>query len=311
MLYLEAVVARLITYVFSLLDRYRSQPATLQPTRKTKIPSKLSHRNGQIELLIYEPRVSTANASRPVVVNIHGGGWIFGTPQMDARWAARVVECGATFISVGYRLAPECPYPIPIEDCVDAIAWVHDHADDLGIDNARMVLTGFSAGGNMVFASAYRLHAEHRSDIALKGIISFYPLLDRSRTPEEKDRRNPVAAEKISTPKRWQSLFRECYLPETSYDLSSPYLSPGLASDDLVKAALPSNVMIWTCEWDALLEEGETFRKRLQSLGKDTSGRIIAEAAHAFDRVPTFKKGNPKMDQMYDEAVVEFKSMLS
>ena len=154
---LHVLWARVLTSLVSILDRYYSQPKPIQHSFKIKIPATTSSQKGFIELLFYTPELSShGNNPRPVVVNFHGGGWIFGSPQMDSRWASRVVQTGAVVVSVGYRLAPEHPFPTPLEDCVDAIKWVYQHADRYNLDTSRIVLSGFSAGGNMVFAAAIK-----------------------------------------------------------------------------------------------------------------------------------------------------------
>ena len=95
----------------------------------------------------------------PVVINFHGGGFTLGTATDDARWCDTVVnECGAVVISVDYRLAPEHPFPTAVEDGVDAVIWVHNHAAELGIDKDKIVLSGFSSGGNMAFTVPLRLY---------------------------------------------------------------------------------------------------------------------------------------------------------
>jgi acetyl esterase/lipase len=310
-LHLRALWVRLITSIFSLLDRYAYGPKTTQPTLKISIPSTISRQSGTIPLIFYTPPSSSPSTiPRPVIINFHGGGWVFGSPQMDARWAAAVVKTGTVLISVGYRLAPKHPYPTPIEDCVDAIKWIYAHADDYYLDKSRICLSGFSAGGNMVFASAMMLHAQPGNEIKLAAIVSFYPLLDRTHSREAKYKRNPIAAEKVSTPKRWDKLFVDCYLGSGPVDLGSKYLSPGLAEDELLSQALPESIQIFTCMWDALCEEGEVFKKRLAVLGKRVGGSTVEGVNHAFDRIPA-KNGNLKMDEMYSEALNGLKDVLS
>ncbi|KAJ9631608.1 hypothetical protein H2203_000007 [Taxawa tesnikishii (nom. ined.)] len=95
----------------------------------------------------------------PVLINFHGGGFTLGTATDDARWCSTVVEeCGAVVVSVEYRLAPECPFPTAVEDGVDAILWVAEHAEELGIDATKIALSGFSSGANMAFTVPIRLH---------------------------------------------------------------------------------------------------------------------------------------------------------
>lgn len=97
----------------------------------------------------------------PVVINFHGGGFTLGTPSDDARWCGTVAEeCQALVVSVDYRLAPEHPFPTAVEDGVDAVVWVHKHAEELGIDREKIALSGFSSGGNMTFTVPLRLWDE-------------------------------------------------------------------------------------------------------------------------------------------------------
>lgn len=97
----------------------------------------------------------------PVVINFHGGGFTLGTPYDDARWCGTVAdEVQALVVSVDYRLAPEHPFPTAVEDGVDALVWVYNHAEELGIDPEKIALSGFSSGGNMTFTVPLRLWDE-------------------------------------------------------------------------------------------------------------------------------------------------------
>lgn len=97
----------------------------------------------------------------PVVLNFHGGGFTLGSPMDDARWCSTVVdECNAVVIAVDYRLAPECPFPTAVEDGVDAVIWVHQNAEELGIDPNKIALSGFSSGANMACSVPLRLWDE-------------------------------------------------------------------------------------------------------------------------------------------------------
>ena len=97
----------------------------------------------------------------PVVLNFHGGGFTLGSPMDDARWCSTVVdECNAVVVAVDYRLAPEMPFPTAVEDGVDAVMWVHQHAEELGIDPNKIALSGFSSGANMACTVPLRLYDE-------------------------------------------------------------------------------------------------------------------------------------------------------
>ena len=97
----------------------------------------------------------------PCVYSIHGGGYVIGSVDMDdAKLDHWCNEFGIVGVSVEYRLAPEHPYPAPLDDCVAGLEWTVAHAADLGIDVDRIGITGVSAGGGLCAALALRLRDE-------------------------------------------------------------------------------------------------------------------------------------------------------
>lgn len=314
LLYFRASIIRSITFIFSFLDRRYSIPVPRASKFSIKIPSTLSKRHGFIPLEFYAPDsytksgASTRGASYPVVLNFHGGGFVFGSAASDARWAHLLTEAGFVCVGVNYRLAPEYPYPTAVEDGADAILWLSKHADEYGLDISKIALSGFSAGGNLVFTSAIKLLSDAKADLKLRGIISIYPLVDRTQSRENRAKSNPISASKRTLPASWYRVFDDSYVFPLPEDFASPYLSPALAPEELLQA-LPQNIVLFSCGWDDLLEETETFRRRLLSLGKNVSGGIVEDVPHAWDKAPTFKKGDKKRDLMYSEAISELKKM--
>ncbi|HEU5478685.1 MAG TPA: alpha/beta hydrolase fold domain-containing protein, partial [Candidatus Tumulicola sp.] len=91
----------------------------------------------------------------PVVVYLHGGGWTIGTvEQFDPVLRQLAVASGAIVVAPEYRVAPEHPFPAPLDDCWQAVQWVAKHAADFGGDGSRLALAGDSAGGNMLAVCA-------------------------------------------------------------------------------------------------------------------------------------------------------------
>ncbi len=130
-------------------------------------------------VVVYEP----AQRTRPsgAVVWIHGGGLIMGTPEQGHDWCSRLAdELGVVVASVGYRLAPEHPYPAAVIDCHRALRWVADHADDLGIDPARIAVGGDSAGGGLAAATCLRARDLGGPSVAFQ--LLNYPMLDDRTT---------------------------------------------------------------------------------------------------------------------------------
>ncbi|MEV4481382.1 alpha/beta hydrolase [Micromonospora coxensis] len=113
----------------------------------------------------------------PGILHIHGGGMMLGNRFAGMSTVLPwVVEHGAVAVTVEYRLAPEHPDPIPVEDCYAALTWIAAHAAELGIDPARIVLVGASAGGGLAAGTA--LLARDRGGPALLGQMLICPMLD-------------------------------------------------------------------------------------------------------------------------------------
>jgi acetyl esterase len=110
---------------------------------------------GAIRLRHFRPR---AGGRLSLVVCLHGGGWTIGSVDThDRLMRLLALAADAAVIGVDYRLAPEHPYPAPLEDCLAAIRWVRAQADALEVDALRTVLAGDSAGANLALASLLAL----------------------------------------------------------------------------------------------------------------------------------------------------------
>jgi acetyl esterase/lipase len=108
--------------------------------------------NYQAKLDVYRPVYSKAPV--PVVLNIHGGGWVNGTKEDVALSALPYMEMGFAVVNVEYRLARISPAPAAVEDCLCALHWVGRNAKDFGFDLNKVVVTGASAGGHLALTTA-------------------------------------------------------------------------------------------------------------------------------------------------------------
>jgi len=130
---------------------------------------------GNVPVRVYRP--DGASEPAPVVVYFHGGGWVLGSiATHDGSCRALANRTGAVVASVGYRLAPEHPYPAALDDCFAATCWVAAHADDLGVDPGRLAVAGDSAGGNL--AAAVCLAARDRGGPTIAFQTLVYPVTD-------------------------------------------------------------------------------------------------------------------------------------
>jgi acetyl esterase/lipase len=135
----------------------------------------------EIELLILSP--VGVDSPLPALYNLHSGGMILGDNRTDMEYVSSLVEeAGVIAISPEYRLAPEHPHPAPIEDCFTALCWVADHAEELGVDPDRLIVSGISAGGGLAAALALKARDEGGPDLRAQMLIC--PMLDdRFETP--------------------------------------------------------------------------------------------------------------------------------
>lgn len=226
-----------------------------------------------VRVLITRPKA--ADPGRPGILHIHGGGYVMGTPEMtlpsDASYADGL---GAVAVSVDYRLSPETRHPGPVEDCYAALRWMHAHADELGIDKARIAVTGESAGGG--FAAATVLLARDRGEVPVSFQHLVFPMLDdRTVTHPEP---SPHLGEFVWTREAnrfgWTALLGH----EPGIDGVSPYAAPARATD---LTGLPPT-FIATGALDLFLEENLDYSRRLIRAGVPAELHVYPGAPHGF-----------------------------
>lgn len=188
-----------------------------------------------------------------------------------------------------------------------------EHANEYNLDISRTAFSGFSAGGNLCYAVAIRLHEELeklRKEGRLEemriekgrvvNLCVFYGSVDWTQSRAERNASNLDLIPSI--PKVLFEIFDEGYLfPKP--DMRNPLLSPGLADDELLRVALPDRLVMINCGGDQLLVESEKFRERLKGLGKKVDGLVVKGVPHGWDKKPTFTKGDVKRDEAYAAAV--------
>jgi len=230
-----------------------------------------------VRLLHYEPKDRTAPTA--ALVWIHGGGYVLGTADIDEILCRRIAtETGATVVSVDYRLAPETRAPGLVHDCYAALRWVHDHAEELGVDRARIAVGGASAGGGL--AATLAILARDRGEVPVSFQLLIYPMLD-DRTGSTVQP-HPYAGEFIWTPADnrfgWASLLGR----EPGGDDVSPYTAA--ARVESVEGLPPAFISVGAL--DLFAEEDITYATRLLRAGIPTELHVQPGAFHAYDMVP-------------------------
>lgn len=146
-----------------------------------------------------------------------------------------------------------------------------------------------------------------KAEAKIRGIVSFYPPTDYTQTRAQ--RRATCARADQLLPAVFTELFDDSYLQPPALDLSHPWLSPGVAPTDMLNA-LPDDIVMFCCEWDMLLCEGERFRDRLKTdLGKRVHYHCVPGVPHGWDKAPNPLRESPGARDQYMVACKELKRM--
>lgn len=223
-----------------------------------------------VRVRVYRPGSGTG--IRPCIYWIHGGGFVVGTYDMNdqllAQWCLQF-DCAA--VSVEYRLAPEHPYPLPLDDCVAGLSWTHEHAGVLGVDPRRVGVAGASAGGGLAAALALRARNESRHPLAFELLV--YPMLDHRQQTESSGWDAPILSAEANAV-GWAA-----YLGDLDRGAVPAYASPTLADD---VAGLPQTFLM-VGGVDVLLDECVDYALRLTRSGVPTELHVYPGAPHLFD----------------------------
>jgi acetyl esterase len=227
---------------------------------------------GEIPVRIYRP---TDEPSLPVLVWIHGGGFVIGSLDgSDVTCRELANKAGVIVVSVDYRLAPEAPFPEPVDDCVVATSWVVENAASLGGDPARVAVGGDSAGGNL--SAVVALLAAQRGRPSLRFQLLVYPAVDLLMTyPSIKENGSGYLLTKES-----MDWFMGHYFSGAEKDPKHLQASP-IYADEIDLGKLPPALII-TAEYDPLRDEGEAYGKRLEQAGVPVTVTRYAGQIHGF-----------------------------
>ncbi|MCF5648353.1 alpha/beta fold hydrolase [Pseudomonas syringae] len=234
-----------------------------------------------IRLCLYRPDLLHPHTDLPVILYIHGGGFVLGSPEMaDDDLAKLAVELQAIVIAVDYRLAPEHPFPIPLEDCYAALEWIFCNGAAQGMNTSNLVIMGHSAGGGL--AAALALLARDRGLRTIAGLVLIYPMLDhRTGTPDAPPA-NPTTGT-FSWSRQANHFCWECLRGAYAVDDDRKALfSPALATD---LSDLPPT-FICVGALDLFLEEDLSFGLALSRSGVPVELHVYPGVPHMFDQLP-------------------------
>jgi acetyl esterase/lipase len=219
-------------------------------TSEMEIEDRMVPADPEVAVRIYRPQ-----QAQGAIVWLHGGGFVMGDLDTEHPWATRLAEsCGAVVISVGYRLAPEHPFPAALNDAYAVLTWTAEHAAELGIDPARIAVGGHSCGAGIAAAVALRARDQQGPPIR-------FQLLNQ---PELDDRQETWSARNFTdTPWMTRDKLAATWRHYLGSAPASQYAAPARA-DDL--SGLPP-AYIATAEFDPLRDEDITYALRLLQAG--------------------------------------------
>jgi acetyl esterase len=230
---------------------------------------------GSIAVRVYTPLGAAADPL-PAILHYHGGGFVLG--NLDSHDSIARYYCAhanAVVVSVDYRLAPEHRFPTQVEDAYAALLWTAtQRKGPLGIDPARIAVTGDSAGGNLAAVMCHLSRARGGPRVACQALL--YPVTDyrpESTYPSHAEfgDGNYFLSEKDI------DYFRSLYLADVPTQAADPLVSPMVWTD--LSGLPPALVAVAGC--DPLRDEGLAYAERLTSAGVPVTSRVFDGTIHA------------------------------
>jgi acetyl esterase/lipase len=222
---------------------------------------------------VYQP--TDRPPTLPALLWIHGGGYVLGSVERDDLLAKHLAKVGQCVVaSVEYRLAPEHPFPAPVEDCYAALKWLASHSSEFGVHKSRIAIGGASAGGGL--AAGLALLARDRAEVEVAFQLLIYPMID--------DCNIAPASETIPDTYVWTRennlMGWRAYLGrEPGGKDVSPYAAAARATD--LKGLPPAYIPVG--DLDLFLDENITYAQRLLAAGVPTELHVYPGAFHGFN----------------------------
>ncbi|MFE7649463.1 alpha/beta hydrolase [Streptomyces phaeoluteigriseus] len=229
----------------------------------------------EISLLICRPTAPAPARPRPVVYHVHGGGMVLGSNRVGVDqvldWAR---ELDMVVVSVEYRLAPEHPYPAPVDDVYAGLLWTAEHAEELGGDPERIVVAGASAGGGLTAALALLLR--DRGGPRPLGQVLLCPMLDdRNDTPSARQMAGLGIWDRTANETGWTALLGDL---RGGPDVS-PYAAPARAED--LSGLPPAFLDVGSAE--TFRDEVVAYASRIWQAGGVAELHVWPGGFHGFD----------------------------
>ena len=238
--------------------------------------------SGEVSVRIIRPKGATGTL--PVIVYMHGAGWVFGNNATHDRLIRELADgAGAALVFPNYGLSPEVHYPHALEEGYAVLRWIADHGAEKNVDGSRIAIAGDSVGGNM--SAALTLIAKERSGPELAAQALFYPVTDASFDTDSYQQ----FAEGYFLRRDAMQWFWDQYAPDED-QRDEITASPLRATTDQL-AGLPPALVI-TAEADVLRDEGEAYGRKLREAGVDVTATRYEGVIHDFMMLNALRETN-------------------
>ena len=228
---------------------------------------------GELRALMY-----AAQSPAPLFIDLHGGAFIFGSPEEDDHFCASLCrELGMTVVSLDYPLSPEARHPVALMQIYAAIQALRSDAPRWGIDPQRVLIGGHSAGACL--AAALCMLAKQRGDLPLLCQVLDHPALDMGCTLPQQARYRDEKELK----QELLDFGARCYAEPEQY-AADPLCTPCIAKVEGLEGLPPAVVL--TCERDSLRTEGEVYADMLARAGVKLRFMRFPGAIHGFTVFP-------------------------
>jgi len=229
---------------------------------------------GEIRTRLFKPE--NPDKALPLVLYLHGGGYMIGTPEQNHRLVKALIHKRDCIVIVpDYRLSTKAPYPAGVNDCYDVLIWMKENAEELGGRSDQIIVLGDSAGGGLTAAISFM--ARDFGDVNIAYQLPLYPMIDDRQTSSSTNNSMPAWNSKHNK-LGWELYLKD--LREKGEDIPI-YAAPARATN--YSNLPPTTTFIGSL--DLFLDETNTYVSNLEAAGIPVRYKIFEGAYHGFESI--------------------------